>query len=199
MLSEFFSQVAFNMQHFVIIFIIYEITKSNTAVSGVILAFIIPAVIFSFVAGVYVDRWDKKKVLLITNIIRGVLSLLFLLSGGNIVIMYTLTFFLAVTTQFFLPAEVPMIPRLVNKSLLMAANAVFAVGIFSTVFIGYILSGPILIFLGRNGTFLFLALFFFLSAIFIEFIKLSRKKEQLDLEGNEVVIQASFTKEIKEI
>lgn len=199
MLSEFFSQIAFNMQHFVIIFIIYEITKSNTAVSGVILSFIIPAIIFSFIAGVYVDRWDKKKVLIIANVIRGVLILLFLLSGGNIAIMYTLTFLIAVTTQFFLPAEAPMIPLLVNKNLLVPANAVFAMGIFTTVFIGYIFSGPVLIFLGRSNTFLFLALFFFISAIFIEFIKLSKKKDQQDINGTQNLNKASFTKEIKEV
>lgn len=198
MLSEFFSQVAFNMQHFVIIFIIYETTKSNTAVSGVILSFIIPAVIFSFVAGVYVDRWEKRKVLLTTNFIRGVLILLFFLVDTNIALMYLLTFMIAVTTQFFLPAEAPMIPLLIDKKLLVAANAVFAIGIYSTVFIGYILSGPALIFLGRTNTFLFLALFFFISAIFIQFMTKVKKKETkiIDLNND---FNSSFIYEIKEV
>jgi len=198
MLSEFFSQVAFNMQHFVIIFIIYEITKSNTAVSGLILSFIIPAVIFSFIAGVYVDRWEKRKVLLATNVIRGILILLFFLAGTNIALMYLLTFLIAVTTQFFLPAEAPMIPLLINKNLLVAANAVFAIGIYSTIFIGYIFSGPALIFLGRTNTFLFLALFFFISAIFIQFITRIKKKEtqNIDLSNN---FNFSVKNEIKEV
>lgn len=198
MLSEFFSQIAFNMQHFIIIFIIYELTLSNTAVSGVILSFIIPAVVFSFLAGVYVDRWNKKRVLLLTNLIRGVLILLFLLFRENIAVMYTLTFLIAVTTQFFLPAEAPMIPLLVNKNLLIPANAVFAMGIFSTVFIGYIFSGPILLFLGRINTFLFLAFFFFISAFFIEFIKITPKKKN----GENHLIEnfsRSITAEIKEV
>lgn len=198
MLSEFFSQIAFNMQHFVIIFIIYELTLSNTAVSGVILSFIIPAVVFSFLAGVYVDRWNKKRVLLLTNLIRGVLILLFLLFRENIAVMYTLTFLIAVTTQFFLPAEAPMIPLLVSKNLLIPANAVFAMGIFSTVFIGYIFSGPILLFLGRINTFLFLAFFFFISAFFIEFIKITPKKKN----GENNLIEnfgRSITAEIKEV
>lgn len=198
MLSEFFSQIAFNMQHFVIIFIIYELTRSNTAVSGVILSFIIPAVVFSFLAGVYVDRWNKKRVLLLTNLIRGVLILLFLLFRENIAVMYTLTFLIAITTQFFLPAEAPMIPLLVNKNLLIPANAVFAMGIFSTVFIGYIFSGPILLFFGRINTFLFLAFFFFISAFFIEFIKITPKKKN----GENNLIEnfgRSITAEIKEV
>ncbi|MDO8657735.1 MAG: MFS transporter [Candidatus Levybacteria bacterium] len=200
MLSEFFSQIAFNMQHFVIIFIIYEITKSNTAVSGVILSFIIPAIIFSFIAGVYVDRWNKKKVLLFTNLIRGVLILLFLFSTTNIALMYVLTFLIAISTQFFLPAEAPMIPLLVEKKFLVSANAVFAVGIFSTVFIGYIFSGPALIFLGRTNVFIFLAVLFFISGIFIELISYKKKK----LEDNEIEIvksikTSSFISEIKEV
>lgn len=187
------------MQHFVIIFIIYEITKSNTAVSGVILSFIVPAIIFSFFAGVYVDRWNKKKVLLFTNLIRGALILLFLFSNTNIALMYVLTFLIAISTQFFIPAEAPMIPLLVEKNLLVSANALFAVGIFSTVFIGYIFSGPALIFLGKTNVFIFLAVLFFISGIFIELISYKKKKaKEKEIEIINTIKTSSFVLEIKE-
>lgn len=162
MISEFFSQIAFNMQHFVIIFIIYELTHSNTAVSGIILSFTIPAIFFSLLAGVYVDRWNKKTVLFLTNIIRGGLLLPFLIPNTHPGIVYTLTFFIAVATQFFLPAESSIIPQLVPQRLLIPANAVFSAGIFTTVFIGYILSGPFLLAFGKTVSFLFLAALFLL-------------------------------------
>ena len=91
MLSEFFSQLAFNMQHFVLIFIIYGVTRSNTAVSGMILSFMIPAVLFSVITGVYVDRWNKKKVLLYTHLIRATLILPFLIPNLHLGLIYTLS------------------------------------------------------------------------------------------------------------
>lgn len=205
MLSEFFAQIAFNMQHFVIIFIIYEIYKTNSAVSGVILSFTIPAVLFSIIAGVYVDRWDKKKVLLITNLLRAILLLLFLIPNTQLLYVYMLTFFLAIVTQFFLPAEAPMIPLLVKEHLSLAANAVFGMGIFTTVLIGYILSGPFLLLFGKFHIFIFLSAMFFLSAIFILFVKNPIKRKKEEVEGlstslsNEFKQALSFLKKTKAV
>src|SRR3989344_9292190 len=88
MASEFFSQFAFNMMNFVLIFITYGATHSNTAVSGIILSFTIPAVLFSIFSGVFVDRWNKKKVIFYTHIIRGFLILPFLIPKLPIAFTY---------------------------------------------------------------------------------------------------------------
>lgn len=197
MLSEFFSQIAFNMQHFVLIFIIYEITHSNTAVSGIILSFTIPAILFSLLAGVYVDRWNKKSVLFFTNLIRAFLLLPFLIPNAHPSIIYTLTFFIAVATQFFLPAESSIIPILIPEKLLVAGNAVFSAGIFTTVFIGYILSGPVLLFFGRTISFILLTALFFLSALFILFVNVPQKKIKKITKVKEVGKSVKY--EIKEI
>ncbi|MCL5970617.1 MAG: MFS transporter [Patescibacteria group bacterium] len=197
MLSEFFSQTAFNMQHFVIIFIIYEVFKSNTAVSGVILSFTIPSIIFSVLAGVYVDRWDKKRVLFYTNFLRALLLLFFLIPNLHLAAIYTITFLLAVATQFFLPAEAPMIPNLVKKELMVSANAIFGAGIFVTVLIGYIISGPLLLILGRSYIFILLSFLFFTSAIFILFIPSSKKVKAVQNLASGVSDSIIF--EIKEV
>lgn len=178
MLSEVFSQLAFNMQHFVLIFLIYNITRSNTAVSGMILSFMIPAVLFSVVTGVYVDRWDKKKVLLYTHFIRAMLLLPFLISGLHLGLIYVLTFLIAVATQFFIPAESAIIPSLVPKKLIISANAVFAFGLYGSMLVGYILSGPILLLLGRINTIVFLILLFLISIFFVAGIKLGNRQKE---------------------
>ncbi len=201
MLSEFFSQLAFNMQHFVFIFLIYEATHSNTAVSAIILSFTIPAVLFSVLAGVFVDRWSKKKVLFYTNLLRGFLLLPFLVPDLHVGFILTLTFLIAVVTQFFLPAESAIIPLVVPKRLLVPANAVFAVGIYSTVLIGYIVSGPALLLLGEQWTIILLATLFFISTLVIFFVNLPTKKEKL-LSRKKIVIQnvsKSFSREIHEV
>jgi len=178
-LSEFFSQFAFNMQHFVLIFIIYNITRSNTAVSGMILSFVIPSVLFSVITGVYVDRWSKKKILLYTHLIRATLLLPFLIPSLHLGLIYILTFLIAVATQFFIPAESAIIPSLVPKKLIISANAVFAFSLYTSMLIGYIFSGPVLLLLGRTYTIVFLILLFLISTFFVAGIKVANKQKEL--------------------
>lgn len=197
-LSEFFSQIAFNMQNFVIIFIVYRMLRSNTAVSGIILAFTLPALFFSILAGVFVDQWNKKKVLFTTNVIRGVLLLFFLIPNLHISFIYLLTFLMSTTTQFFLPAESAIIPLLVGKSLLLPANAVFAVGVYSTILIGYIGSGPLLLFFGKTITFLGLSAFFFISSLCILLVSVPKVGKQSREDSSSSLSADSFFKKISE-
>ncbi|MBI2195567.1 MAG: MFS transporter [Candidatus Levybacteria bacterium] len=196
MISEFFTQLAFNMQHFVLIFIIYKLTGSNTAVSGIILSFTIPAVLFSLVSGVYVDRWNKKKVMFLTNFIRGVLVLPFLIADLHLGLIYALTFLIASATQFFLPAESAIIPLLVPKRLIMPAIAVFGLGIYATLLLGYILSGPFLLIFGQFNTILILAVLFFTGSFFTSLIRMKAKIKIAETEFN---VPSSVSYEIKEI
>lgn len=199
MASEFFSQFAFNMQNFVLIFVIYGATHSNTAVSGIILSFTIPAVLFSIFSGVYVDRWDKKKIIFYTHLVRGILLLPFLIPDLPIVYIYFLTFSIAVATQFFIPAESAIIPQLIPKNLIISGNAIFASGIYSTILLGYILSGPALIILGKTYTILFLSLLFFVSTFFVAAIKFSNKKKKYNNQQHSLSSNISFVQQTKEI
>ena len=199
MLSEFFSQLAFNMQHFVLIFIIYSLTRSNTAVSGMILSFMIPAVLLSIIAGVYVDRWNKKKILICAHIVRAVFLLPFLISDLHLGWIYFLTFSIAVATQFFIPAESAIIPQLVPKNLLISANAVFAFGIYGSTLIGYVFSGPVLLFFGKTNTIVFLIFLFLMSAFLVTVIKFVNIKKESSREESSFLNNFSIAKETKEI
>lgn len=199
MFSEVFSQLAFNMQHFVLIFIIYGVTHSNTAVSGMILSFMIPAVLFSVVTGVYVDRWNKKKVLLYVHLIRSLLLVPFLIPNLHLGFIYTLTFLIAVATQFFIPAESAIIPMLIPRNLIISANAVFAFSIYGSTLIGYVLSGPILLWLGRINTIALLISLFLVGALFVSGIKINRKKEVADEGVTFLRNNYSVTREAREI
>jgi len=180
-ISELISQFAFSLQHFALIFVVYESTRSSTAVSAIILSFTIPALLFSIISGVYVDRWNKKKVLFITNLIRGLLISFFFIPNLHIGLIYLITFLIAVATQFFIPAHASVIPSLVPRKFLLAANAVFSFGIYGTTLLGYILSGPIVLFLGKGNTFFLLAVLFFLSSLIVLLISLpSRRKKASD-------------------
>ena len=195
MLSQFFSNLAFNMQHFVLIFIIYGLTRSNAAVSGLILSFTIPAVLFSLISGVHVDRWDKRKILFSTNLIRGILILLFLVPSLHVGFMYTITFLIALATQFFIPAGSAVVPLLVPQRLIMSANSILYLGVYATMFLGYIFAGSFLLILGKTYTIIFLFLLFFASAFFILPIKSQYRYPNSKLKDSDT----SFFRELHEI
>ncbi len=126
-------------------------------VSSVMVAFTIPAILFGSVAGVFVDRWSKKQVLVITNLLRGglVLALPFLLwtfqgwspFGGiplGFVALLGVTFVVSTLTQFFAPAEQSAIPLVVEHRLLLPANSLYTLTTMVSVIIGFAVGEPLL-------------------------------------------------------
>src|SRR6266550_2455178 len=114
-IGEVFTQVSVNLFNFFLILVVFKLTHSNTAVSGVVLSFTIPAILFGSIAGVYVDRWNKKHVLIYSNLIRALLILALVPFINNSIALYIIAFAVATVTQFFIPAETPMIPLIVKK------------------------------------------------------------------------------------
>lgn len=189
-LAEIFSQIAVNMFNFVVLIVVFTISTSNTAVSGAILSFTIPQLLFGLLAGVYVDRWNKKKVLYASNFLRAFLVFLLVLFHNNLLLIYVLTFAISLVSQFFIPAETPMIPIVVEKQLLLSANAIFGTVIYSSIFIAYAISGPLLILLGPTFTFALLGLCFLLAAFFATFIRVKtvRQRKLMDIERFKISI-----------
>ena len=148
MLSELFSQIAMNLLIFVLLILVFNLVRSSISVSGVILAFTIPALFFGILAGIYVDRWNKKHVLFYTNLLRAVLVFPLFFLNTSLFAIYVITFLVSLATQFFIPAEAPIIPLIVEKRLLLSANALFSMGIFASILIAYAVSGPFLLFFG---------------------------------------------------
>lgn len=108
---------------------VYELTGSATAVSGIVIARTVPAVALSSIAGVFVDRWDRKQTMVIVNVCRGLTVLLMMLvdSADDIWILYIAAFLSAGFSQFFGPAENALLPRLVeDASELPTANSLNA-------------------------------------------------------------------------
>ena len=207
LLSEFFCQIGINMFNFVLVLIAFAVAKSNTAVSGVVIAFMLPSLLFGILAGVYVDKKNKKNVLFISNILRAILVIPLIFLHTNIFMIYLLTFLVAIITQFYVPAETPIIPHLVKRELLLSANALFGMGLYASIFIAYALSGPILILLGRTNIFIFLSLMFLISGFFaylIDFKETSHKEnakellENLNI-GNEIKTAISIMAKTKVI
>ena len=193
-LSEFFSIFAVNLLNFALLIVVFSISKSNIAVAGVVMAFTIPNVLFGILAGVLVDRWNKKTVLFVTNILRALLIIPLAFFHTNLAVVYFFTFCISVIMQFFIPAETPIIPLLVRKKLLLSANALFGVGIYGSVLLAYALSGPFLYVFGKTNIFLFLSAIFLIAGFFIYLIKASKSKIEPKINEGRVL---SFSEESK--
>lgn len=196
-LSEFFSQFAMNLFNFALLIVVFSIARSNSAVSGVVIAFTLPSIIFGILAGVLVDRWNKKNVLLLTNIIRALIVLPLVFINENLFLIYLATFGVSLVTQFFIPAETPMIPILVKKKLLLSANALFGMAMYSSIFFAYALSGPLLFIFGKNNIFTFLTVTFLVAAFFAWIVKI--KNVNNFISAKEETIKLGFSHEIKTI
>lgn len=183
------SQIAINMMIFVLAMRIYETTVSNTAVSLLILAMGLPAIFVGFLAGTLVDRWDKRNVLVVTNLIRMVLLLGFFASSETLAWVYLLVLGISISTQFFVPAEAPTIPRIVKAEYLLTANSLFTFTYYTSVIIGFVLSGPSLRFFGPHNVFLFLAALLALAAFFVSQIPSEGKLELKEKFGREELIK----------
>jgi MFS family permease len=166
-LSQAATQIGGNMVLFGLTVIIVESTGSNTAVSLMILSFLVPAVLFSAVAGVYVDRIDRRTILVATNILRGLAYIALYLVGANLALILLLNVFVSTVTVFFAPAEAAMIPEVVERHQLLAANGIFTLTLNGAFAIGFALLGPLVVNLASpEAVILVVAFLYLLAAVF---------------------------------
>lgn len=163
------SQLAANLLNFALIIKVYELAQhtryANIAVSLLIMAFGIPSIIFAVLAGAYVDHWDRKKVLIITNIARAVLVLSFLLFQNNLSLIFLGVFVISIFSQFFTPAEGAALPRLVSQKEFLSANSLFLFTLYGSFAVGYSLAGPLIAVFGSNSVYWVTAAAFCVAAV----------------------------------
>ncbi len=166
-LSQVATQVGGNMVLYGLTVIVVNSTRSNTAVSLLILSFLVPAVVFSAVAGVYVDRIDRRLILVATNILRGASLVALYLIGTNLALILILNVTVSTITVFFAPAEAAMIPVLLPRGQLLAANGIFTLTLNAAFALGFAFLGPLVVNVANpEAVILVVAALYFLAAVF---------------------------------
>lgn len=150
----------------------HNVAQANTAVSFVILAFSLPSVVFGPIAGAVADRISRRNVMVVVNVVRTLLAILFLLLQPtwpvevSLAAYYALAFLFGAAGQFFMPAQGASIPALVPREQLTAANALFNLTFTATQLLGFALLGPLLSqVLGVDTMYVLTAVAFALSAL----------------------------------
>ena len=166
-IAQVLSQTSQNGINFVQLVLVTRLTHSAAHLGAMIIAFSLPAVLLSAVAGVVVDRVPKKSILTWSNVIRvvttaGYILALHLLSGESLLFtIYTLTFIYSAVGQFFSPAEAATIPLLVGPSRLMPANSLFNLTFTGSQVVGLVFLAPFAVkLLDIDGTYVLLAVMF---------------------------------------
>ena len=130
-------------------FLVLGVTNSPVAVAFVFVAATLPNLFLSPIAGTYVDRWDQKDVMVVSDLLRAAVILLIPMAAvTNILLVYPLVFAVTSISIFFRPARVAALPRIVRDDELLTANSAMWVGETIADVIGYPLAAVFVAFLG---------------------------------------------------
>lgn len=143
-LTQFISIFVVSLLNFVLIVRIFENTHSSTAIAIFWLIYNLPTVCLGLFAGVFVDYWSKRKVLLLTNLFQAVAALLYLSLGNRVWPIYGVVFLYSLIDEFFRPAQEASLPSFVKKENLPFANSIMLFSLQGAGILGYTLSGPLM-------------------------------------------------------
>ena len=176
--SQLFSQLTINLVNFSILTHIYGTTHSSVAVSLLWLAYSLPALFFGPFTGGLVDRFSRKRIMMIANILQAVTVASYLLSGRHIFFLYSLAFIYSALDQFYTPAQQATIPGIVSKNMLPLANGIFLLTQQTSFLIGFGLGSILLSLLGRHVTIILSSLFLLVAAYFAYRLPHEPKKKE---------------------
>ncbi len=174
------SQLADRIFVYVLMVIIYQSTHSNLGVSLPLLAFGIPSVLISPWAGILADRFNRKWILVISDLLRGLLILLIIpLIATSLLWIFVVSLLVYTAAQFFAPAETSSIPELVEKHNLIVANSLFMITWMASSVVGLGLGAPIVNILNENKTLFVSAVLYFVSTAAILLIPIKPVEQKL--------------------
>jgi MFS family permease len=154
-------------------FFIYQRTHSVSATGAMFVAGTVPNILFGSVAGVFVDRWDRRRTMIVCDLTRAVLLLLLLTirSQEGLWVVYVVAFVETSISTLFGPAEGALLPHLVRAGDLIAANALVSFSGSLSFLVGPPLGGALLGLLGLPSVVLLDSVSYLFSAVMIALIR----------------------------
>lgn len=120
------SNLGDSMTSLALLLLVNHLTGSTAALATMAIMLALPNLTFGLFAGVFVDRFDRKRIMILSDILRGLLVLGFVLvdSADKIWLLYLLAFIQASIGTFFTPARSALLPNIVPAHGLLAANSI---------------------------------------------------------------------------
>lgn len=169
MTGRFISQMGDWFNSVALFTLLLSLTGSGESVALVLIIKLLPTFFFGPLAGVVADRFNRKTIMIVTDLLRGFVVLGFLLvqSAEQVWLVYLLTVAQVVLSTFFEPAESAAIPTIVRREALISANALGGASWSVTLAFGAALGGIVTDAFGRDTAFVIDAASYFVSTIFI--------------------------------
>ena len=105
-------------------YVVYVRTGSVLATAGMVAASLVPSMLLTSFAGVLVDRWDRARLLVVTNLLQALtVGALLLVDAGSLWVVYVVAAAQSAVASFSQPAESALLPSLVPSEELVPANA----------------------------------------------------------------------------
>ena len=149
--------------------LLLDLTGSATAVAWMMIVQFLPVAIVGPMAGVVVDRVDRRRLMIVADVVRGVLilGLLLVRRPEDVWLAYVVMALTVSASAFFEPARTATIPNITSAAELMPANALSAAMWSSMLALGASVGGLVTWLAGRNVAFTVNAISFFVSAYFL--------------------------------
>lgn len=162
-----------------LLILVNALTGSTAAIATLTILIAIPQVTIGLLGGVFADRWDRKRIILASDLVRGVLVLGFLLvdSAQRLWLLYALAFVQAAVGTIDNPARGAILPQVVPKAGLLAANSLAQTGNLLAMVLGGVAAGVLVGFAGYWPAFVIDALTFFISFALVSFVVLAARTQ----------------------
>jgi MFS family permease len=181
------------------------VTTGSTALVGITqAAVLLPGVFASPIAGVYADRLNRRNLMIASNVAQGVvtavISLLYVTTTLNFPLLVFLVLALYTGTQFFTAANTAIIPRIVSKENLGAANGLFMLSASANQLASYTAGGIVLATVGAGTSITYDSLTFFFAAAMLTLVAKSYGQTSVDgaVQGKPQQGEGGFWKEFGE-
>ncbi len=169
-IGDWFSQIA-------VLTLLLILTDSGLAVGLTLSIKLLPYLIFGPIGGVLADRYSRKKIMIVTDIIRALLILPLLLvdTVDEVWIIYVVTFLSSICNAVYSPARNSLLPSIVKKDNLLQINALEQVLLGIVLVVGAIFGGVFAKLFGADAIFIMNSISFILAALFISTLKTSNQ------------------------
>ena len=166
-LGQLVSEIGDHFNTIAVLSLTLDITSSGLAVGGVMLSRTLPASVAGPLAGVVLDRLDRRTVMMISDLLRALLSALFILvlTHRQIWLLYVLSGLLMFASPFFTAGRSAILPKIAGGDQLHTANAMTQTTAWLTLAIGTMLGGVSTMRFGYEWAFVANALSFLFSAL----------------------------------
>ena len=139
------TQVGGHMALYAMTILVFSTTRSNTAVSALLMTYMLPQVLLSPFAGVIIDRVDLRWAMVAPNAVRAALMVGLALAGVSVPILLLLNVGISLTSVALMPAEGSMVPRVVPADHLEMALGIFNLTFQALFAVGFAFAGPLLV------------------------------------------------------